>query len=47
MQKNHEKAMLDLQRLLKTQNFNNIEEMQAFMNKHVVGQKIQIGRAHV
>ena len=40
MQKNHEKAKLDLQRLLKTQNFNNIEEMQAFMNKHVVGQKI-------
>lgn len=40
MDRKHEKAMLDMQRLLKTQNFNNIEEAQAFMNKHLVGQKI-------
>ena len=40
MDKKHEKAMLDMQRLLKTQDFKNIEEAQAFMDKHLVGQKI-------
>ncbi len=40
MDKKHEKAMLDLQRLLKTQDFKTIEEAQAFMDKYVVGQKL-------
>ncbi len=40
MNKQHEKAMLDLQRLLKTQDFKTMEEAQEFVNKNVVGQKI-------
>ncbi len=40
MNKQHEKAMLDLQRSLKTQDFKSMEEMQDFINKNVVGQKI-------
>src|SRR5712691_9163753 len=40
MDKQHEKAMLDLQRLLKTQDFKSIEDAQEFVNKNVVGQKI-------
>lgn len=40
MERKHEKAMIDLQRLLKTQDFKTLEEAQEFMNKHVVGQQI-------
>src|SRR5688572_27155887 len=40
MDKNHDKAMLDLQRLLKTQDFKSIEEMQEFVNKNIIGQTI-------
>jgi tetratricopeptide (TPR) repeat protein len=40
MDKNHEKAMLDLQRLLKTQNFETPEEMEAFIQQNILGQKI-------
>ncbi len=40
MDKNHEKAMLDLQRLLKTQNFKTPEEMEAFLQQNILGQKI-------
>jgi tetratricopeptide (TPR) repeat protein len=40
MDKKHEKSMLDLQRLLKTQDFKNLDEMKAFINEHVVGQSI-------
>jgi tetratricopeptide (TPR) repeat protein len=40
MDKQHEKAMLDLQRLLKTQKFKNPEEAQAFLKEYLEGKKI-------
>jgi tetratricopeptide (TPR) repeat protein len=40
MDKQHQKVMLDLERLLQTQEFKSAEEMQAFVNKYLVGQTI-------